>query len=263
MLDPLTVSEYSYQLWYLENAERYTQRKISVGDQVEIELHETEPGALPFARGKVLHGELKEIIHVKPPNAGKGAAESAASQKQDDADDAQDQSFTRSSSTASRDLFQTVLSRDLSGWTPPQIGNADHVAACKTVLLDFDQVGVKALDDRTLQVKLKSPTPYFLFLAGYYPLFATNPHCVETYGYPGWTKPDHIVTNGAFKLQSHRVRERIRLVKNDQYWNAANVKLNTIDVLPVESLTTALNLYITGQVDWIPKVPSYDYAGTA
>src|ERR1700690_2570538 len=37
VLDPLTVSEYSYQLWYLENAERYTQRKISAGDQVEIE----------------------------------------------------------------------------------------------------------------------------------------------------------------------------------------------------------------------------------
>ena len=39
--------------------------------------------------------------------------------------------------------------------------------------LDFNQVGVKALDDHTLQVKLKSPTAYFLFLAGYYPLFAT------------------------------------------------------------------------------------------
>ena len=49
---------------------------------------------------------------------------------------------------------------------------------------------------------------------------------METYGYPGWVKPEHIVTNGAFKLESHEVRERIRLVKNESYWNAANVRLN-------------------------------------
>jgi oligopeptide transport system substrate-binding protein len=238
VLDPLTVSQYSYQLWYLKNAERYTQRNLSVGDRVEIELHESQPGALPFARGKVLHGRLTEIIQTDPDSNGP--------------------SIYSVEIDGQPRRFQSVLTRDLNTWKSPSLSSSSKVKieSCKTVLLDFDEVGVKALDDCTLQVELKSPTPYFLFLAGYYPLFATNPKCVKTYGYPDWTKPGHIVTNGAFRLQSHRVRERIRLVKNDQYWNAANVRLNTVDVLPVESLATALNLYITGQVDWAPKVPS-------
>ena len=99
--------------------------------------------------------------------------------------------------------------------------------SCKTVLLDFDEVGAKPLDDRTLQVKLKSPDAVFFVPDGLLIRCSpVNPKCVETYGYPDWTKPENIVTNGAFKLESHRVRERIRLVKNEQYWNAANVKLN-------------------------------------
>jgi oligopeptide transport system substrate-binding protein len=45
-------------------------------------------------------------------------------------------------------------------------------------------------------------------------------------------------------------------VKNETYWDAEHVKLNSIDILPVESMATELNLYMTGQVDWIPKVPA-------
>ena len=123
------------------------------------------------------------------------------------------------------------------------------------MLLDFDEVGVKAVGDDALEIKLNSPTPYFLQLMGFYILDPVNRRCVETYGYPGWTRPENIVNNGAFRLVSHQVRERIRLTKNESYWDAANVRLNTVDILPVESLTTALNLYMTGEVDWITKEP--------
>src|SRR5215831_2177226 len=158
MLDPLTVSEYSYQLWYLESAQRYSERDLKPGDRVEIELNEPAVGALPFARGKLLHGRLVETLE------GKSAKDSLYAIEID----------------GQKRLFQIVLQRDLQKWSAP----SDHREAqpCKNVLLDFDEVGVKALDDRTLQVKLKSPTPYFLFLSGYYPLYGTNPKCVETYG---------------------------------------------------------------------------------
>ena len=58
LLDPLTASEYSYQLWYIVNAERYSMGPLKPGDRVEVELHARENGALPFARGKCLHGKL-------------------------------------------------------------------------------------------------------------------------------------------------------------------------------------------------------------
>jgi oligopeptide transport system substrate-binding protein len=52
-----------------------------------------------------------------------------------------------------------------------------------------------------------------------------------------------------------RVRDRIRLVKSDTYWDRENVRLNVVDALAVESLTTGLNLYLTNQVEWIEYVP--------
>jgi oligopeptide transport system substrate-binding protein len=239
ILDPMTASEYAYQLWYIKNAERYTSKQISPGDRVEVELHRQAGDGLPFARGKVLRGKLEQVV-------------------EDDK-----RSLYLVEMNGARRCFQPVRPREVAGWTPSgqllarlrtELG-VKEIEPCKNVLLDFDEVGVKALDDRTLQVELRAPTPYFLFLAGYYPLFATNPRCIETYGYPDWTKPEHIVTNGAFKLASHKVRERIRLVKNEQYWNADNVQLNIVDVLPVESLSTSLNLYLTGRVQWIDKPP--------
>jgi oligopeptide transport system substrate-binding protein len=257
MLDPGTISEYTYQLWYLENGERYSSAKVDPGDPVEVELHERADGALPFSRGKVLHGRLLAAIDQPATNGTDGAAENA---------------LYLVDIGGTPHLFQRVKGRDRAKWSPPQLAEAQieslksgaggakplaelKVEPCKIVLLDFNEVGAKAIDDHTLQVKLKSATPYILQLTSYYPWFATNPKCVETFGYPGWTKPGNIVGNGPFNLQSHVVRNRLRLVKNPLYWNAANVHLNTIDVLPIEASSAAFNMYLNGQVDWIPLVP--------
>ncbi len=88
----------------------------------------------------------------------------------------------------------------------------------------------------------------------FYPYSPVQRKCVEEHG-PNWTRPENMVCNGPFKLQQHRFRERIRVVKNDNYWDAANVKLGTVDFLSIEGTSTALNLYLTGQADWIERVP--------
>ncbi len=120
---------------------------------------------------------------------------------------------------------------------------------------DFSSVGIKALDRQTLQVQLKHPVPYFLSLVGFYPMFPVNQRCVRKHGYPAWTKPENIVCNGPFRLKFRRIRDRIRLVKSDTYWDRDNVRLNVIDALAVSSSTTMLNLYMTGRADWITTVP--------
>ena len=122
------------------------------------------------------------------------------------------------------------------------------------ILLDFDTVGIKAVDSSTLRVELRHPVPYFLNLCAYYPYFPVNRGCVEQFA-RDWTKPENIVSNGTFRLQTRRLRDRIRLVKSETYWDRDNVRLNIVDAMAVESLTTALNLYLTGQVDWIEYVP--------
>jgi oligopeptide transport system substrate-binding protein len=271
MLDPLNATEYTYQHWYLENGERYTNKQFGPGDKVEIELHERPKDALPFARGIVLHGKLIEIL--QPPagsSASPGTIAATVPASPGVATPGLAEGVYVIDIDGQRRAFQNVTERDRKKWTPPKWAAAGpltptlspgerekiQVEPSKNVLLDFSEVGVKALDDRTLQVHLKAPTPYYLQLVGFYPLFPTNPRCLETYGYPAWTKPEHAVTNGPFKLESRVVRSRLRMVKNPLYWNAANVKCNIIDSLPIESSATAFNMYLNGQVDWIPLVPT-------
>lgn len=115
-------------------------------------------------------------------------------------------------------------------------------------LKDFSQVGVKAVDDHTLVVTLENPTPFFLGLCCFNTLCPVPIATIEKYG-EDWIKPGKIVTNGAFTLEEWKLNDHIRLKKNPTYWNAANIKLNSIDVLPIENSMTAYNFYKSGVAD--------------
>jgi oligopeptide transport system substrate-binding protein len=115
---------------------------------------------------------------------------------------------------------------------------------------DFSQVGVQALDERTLRVTLEQPTPFFLDLCctpTYLPVYLP---AVQRWG-DAWTKPGHIVTNGAFLLAAWRLNDRLRLRQNPTYWNRAAVHLRTIDALPINQANVALNFFASGACDLI------------
>ena len=76
----------------------------------------------------------------------------------------------------------------------------------------------------------------------YHALLPVNQKCIETYGSPRWTDPENIVTNGAYRIALRRIRDRIRLVKSDNYWDREHVKLDVIDALAVTSQVTTVNL---------------------
>ncbi|MCA8969389.1 MAG: peptide ABC transporter substrate-binding protein [Planctomycetes bacterium] len=121
---------------------------------------------------------------------------------------------------------------------------------------DPETVGVEAPDPRTFRVRLREPVPYFLALTAFYPTFPVHRTTVERWP-DDWYRPDRFVSSGPFRLVLRSVRDRLHAVRNEHYWNAANVDLASIDILPVEDLSTALNLYLTGVCDWITDVPSY------
>ena len=111
-----------------------------------------------------------------------------------------------------------------------------------------EDVGVEAVDDRTLRIRLMRPIP---FLAGLltHQFFRPVPReAIERYG-DAWTRPGHIVTSGPFTLQTWRPYDRIVVVRNPNYWDAANVKLDRITFYPLEDQTTMMNLYKAGEVD--------------
>ncbi len=115
-------------------------------------------------------------------------------------------------------------------------------------ITDFSQVGVKAVDERTLVVTLENPTPFFIGLCSFCTLLPVRVDVVAKHG-DDWIKPGRIVTNGAFTLAAWRLNDHIRLEKNPSYWNAANIRLNSIQVLPIENSMTAYNFYKSGVAD--------------
>jgi oligopeptide transport system substrate-binding protein len=115
-------------------------------------------------------------------------------------------------------------------------------------LKDFSQVGVKVIDDRTLQVTLQAPTAYFLDLCAFSTLLPVHRSTVEKYA--DWSSnPEHFVGNGPFLLKEWRVFDRVRLVKNPRYWDAAHVRMQSVDILPAAKPMTAFNLYATHEAD--------------
>ncbi len=223
-LDPQTAAEYAYQAWYITGARRYSAGSggIGPGDPVEVELNQRPPGALPEARGEVLQGRLLGVT-------GEGTG---------------------------RVFTVEVDGRQRRFQTGEEATAGAGVEPCKQVLLDFREVGVRAIDDYTLQTELNDPTPFWLSLVAYYALYPVNQTCVETYGTPRWTYPENIVTNGPYRLEFRRIRDRIRLIKSDNYWDRDRVRLGVIDALAIGSQVTMFNLYETGKVDWITNPPA-------
>ena len=120
-------------------------------------------------------------------------------------------------------------------------------------ITDFDQVGVKALDDHTLQVTLNAPTPYFLSLLLHYSWFPLHIPTIERYGpvYERgnrWTRPGRFVGNGPFTLKEWKVNHVIIADKSPTYWDAANVKLNQIYFYCIESSDTDERAFRSGQL---------------
>ena len=113
--------------------------------------------------------------------------------------------------------------------------------------------GVYAKDDHTLVVELVAPTPYFLELTAFYPSYPVPRWVIEKSASKSWFLPGTIVSNGAFRLAEWNVGSRIHLERSDTYWGRSEVKLQSADALPLENTTTALNLYLTGEVDWLPQ----------
>ena len=111
-----------------------------------------------------------------------------------------------------------------------------------------EDIGVQAVDDYTLRVKLYQPAPFFLGLLAHQ-LFRVVPRkAIEKYGI-NWTKPENIVTSGAFKLSVWKPYDELIVVKDPNYWDAANVKLDGIEYYPMDEATTMMNLYKAGRVD--------------
>lgn len=126
-----------------------------------------------------------------------------------------------------------------------------------------EDVGIKAVDDYTLEVTLKSPTHYFVSLMSFYHFMPVKQEIVETDRLEkgAWAfSPETAVSNGPFVLEQYNAGEGLRLKKNKYYWNKKDVKISTINVSFIGDSITAYDAYKAGALDvvtglWIADFP--------
>jgi len=229
-LHPETGAEYASQLWYVKNAKRYTTMKPEVGETVEVELPRAA-GVKNTVHGEILLGTLRKIE-------------------------------TRQVVEKDKKVDVRVFDVEIGGkvrrfCSHNQIALPDSGIELNAWLTpSFELVGIKSDDPHRLTLTLDNPTPYFLDVLAFYIFGTVNKRCLETHGFPEWTLARNLVSSGPFRMEFRRIRDRIRLAKNEHYWNRDAVRVNTVDVLAVEGSATMLNMYLTGACDWVTDVPA-------
>ncbi len=126
-----------------------------------------------------------------------------------------------------------------------------------------EALGVKAIDDTTVEFTLSSPTGYFPAITGLWITFPQYAPAVEEFG-EKWTEPGNIVTNGPYTLATWQHGASMSYVKNPLWVDADSVQIEVIQGPIIESESTAMSMYEADEIDmmadpgWSPPLPDMD-----
>ncbi|MCG7339398.1 peptide ABC transporter substrate-binding protein [Staphylococcus sp. ACRSN] len=113
----------------------------------------------------------------------------------------------------------------------------------------INQLGVKAIDDYTLQVKLTKPIPYINEMLAFATFMPQNEKVVKQYGEQYGTTAQKSVYNGPFKLNDWKVEDKLQLSKNKDYWDKKAVHLDHINYKVLKDQQAGASLFDTNSVD--------------
>ncbi|CAH2214714.1 peptide ABC transporter substrate-binding protein [Tepidibacter aestuarii] len=119
----------------------------------------------------------------------------------------------------------------------------------------IDDVAVKALDEKTLEVTLIAPTPYFLELTAFPTYFPVRKDIVEKNPEAWPITPENVPFNGPFKMTKWERNNVVEIVKNDNYYDADRVKLDGVEFTMITEATTAFQAFESGEIDGADEVP--------
>lgn len=115
-----------------------------------------------------------------------------------------------------------------------------------------EELGVKAVDDSTIEITLKAPANYILQILSSSLCTPVRKDIVEKYGKDYAATPDKMIFNGPFAITDWQHDSSMTMEKNDSYWNKDRIKLDKIEETILEDKETALNLYNDDQLDYSP-----------
>ena len=120
------------------------------------------------------------------------------------------------------------------------------------------ELGVRAVDNHTLEVKLNTPLPYFPAMTTYATLFPAHKATIEAHG-ADWTAPGNMVSNGAYVLGEVVLNEYHTRAMNPMYWDAGNVIIEKVTGLVINDINQALTRYRAGELDHLEPLPPGQY----
>ncbi len=112
------------------------------------------------------------------------------------------------------------------------------------------EVGIRAIDEKTLEITLESPKPYFIDMLVHQSFIPIPIHVTEKYG-QSWTSPENMVTSGPFKLKERIPNEKYVVEKNDKYYNSNEVEVQEITFYTTNDSSTAYKMYENKELDAI------------
>lgn len=168
-------------------------------------------------------------------------------------------------------LEQYAKIRATASSSNPQAGADAANAVWKLTEQKFDEmVGVRAVADHTLEVRVHQPVPYMLSMLAFTTFAPVHKASVEQGQHldPGtgmirmdasyWSDPSRLVTNGPYRMEQRRFKRFVHLVANEHYWNRSAMRNDSILERIVVDPAAAVAMYEAGQVDWMPNVPTAD-----
>ncbi len=149
-----------------------------------------------------------------------------------------------------KESWKTILSPGFPSEFAYELYCLKNARLIKEGAVSIDQLGVRAINPKTLSITLEHPYPHFLMMLTSHAFLAVPSHVQEKF--PQWAEsPDHYVGSGPFKLKRWQHYYQIVLEKNPHYWDAPVVKLDTIELPIIDSETTGLALFDRNELDWV------------
>jgi len=143
--------------------------------------------------------------------------------------------------------FQRILNPATLAQYSSLLYPIENAEAVNTGALPLDAVGVEALDDRTLEIRLENPAPYLLGLLTHYTTFPVPRHIVEEYG-DQWIQPEHIAVNGPYELVQWSTNNFVHVRRNELFYDNENVCIDEVFYYPTVDAAAGVRRVQNGEL---------------
>nr|WP_302053238.1 peptide ABC transporter substrate-binding protein [Bacillus sp. FJAT-29790] len=238
-----------------------TEKKSDVNQELRVNIREEPPALHPglatdSTSGNVLRQISEGLTRINP----EGKPEEAMAEKIDVSEDLKVYTFTlRDAEWSNGDPVTAKDFETAWKWVLDPANQSEYseilyyikgAEAAHSGEGSLDDVGVKSVDEKTLEVTLENPTPYFTELTAFYTYLPFNSKVAEAN--PNWAHDAgaNFTSNGPFVMKEWAHNDKIVLEKNDKYWDANTVKLDKIEMYMINDENTELSMYENGELDW-------------